>query len=228
MVLPISGASQAVPSTLVDNPVYMIKDQLNTATFPAGSLAAAQQLVGPAILDRIEIKTPPTKTVYTVGEAMDWSGLTVTGTFSDGSTKEYDISSSEVTLDTASGATFGEANDAHECRVTVKVGSVSKTVSFTVNVKAIVHVTGITTDVPDGKLSLEAGTASDIRVSILPPDATDKRFRVESSDTNVATVSGSEGSILVTGVGPGSATITVTSVDGSHTAVVDVTVTAAA
>ena len=82
MNLPISGASQAIPSTLVDNPVYSIKNQLNEPVFPAGSLAAAQQLAGTAatILESISLKTPPTKTEYNVGDAMDWTGLTVTGT----------------------------------------------------------------------------------------------------------------------------------------------------
>ena len=233
MVLPISGASQATPSTLVDNPVYSIKNSLNKATFPAGSLAAAQQLCCPPILDRIYIQTLPTKTEYEIGEAMDWSGLSVTGTFSDGSTKEYTSASSEVTLDPAAGYTFGEANAARECEFTVKVGSVSKTVSFTVNVKHIVRVTGITTSDPGTTYVVPGvGNSGLAEVYISPSDATDQGFSVDISDRTVVTApmtgqaTQGRGFVLLEGLKPGHTTLTLTSNDGGYTDVHDVTVTA--
>ena len=232
MTLPISGASQVVPSTLVDNHVYMIKNQLNKAIFPAGSLAAAQQLCCPPTLTRIVIKTLPTKTEYNVGDAMDWTGLSVTGIFSDGSTKEYEATSSEVTLDPAEGATFGEANDYSDGNVTVKVGSVSKTVKFTVRVEPFVHVDGIIAGNTGQKFSVEVGKDSSIYVAIYPNEATDKRYSVQSSDDTVFTATASIetwGSyVILHGVNPGSATLTVTSLDEGLTDEHEVTVTAAA
>jgi pyocin large subunit-like protein len=47
-------------------------------------------------LQSIVITSPPTKTVYTVGEALDISGLAVTGTYSNGTTKQETVSLSNI------------------------------------------------------------------------------------------------------------------------------------
>lgn len=60
---------------------------------PAGDLTlyAIWEDIPPVTLESIEITTPPTKTTYYVGEALDLSGLVVTGRYSDGTTAALDI-----------------------------------------------------------------------------------------------------------------------------------------
>ena len=56
----------------------------------------------------IEITSPPTKTTYNAGENIDLTGIVVTATFSDGSTKDI---TSECTFSPASGTVVYENND---------------------------------------------------------------------------------------------------------------------
>ena len=56
----------------------------------------------------IEITSPPTKTTYNAGENIDLTGIAVTATFSDGSTKEV---TSECAFSPASGTVVYENND---------------------------------------------------------------------------------------------------------------------
>ena len=74
-------------------------------------------------------------------------------------------------------------------------------------------------------LSLEAGASVKLVATVLPEDATDKRVEWSSSDYAIATV---DDNGTVTAVGEGTATITVTTVDGGHRAGCTVNVKAAA
>lgn len=78
--------------------------------------------------------TPPTKTEYNVGDSLDTTGMVVTATYSDGSTKD-------VTADaTLSGF---DSSAAGEVTVTVSYteGDVTKTATFTVTIVAPVTTT---------------------------------------------------------------------------------------
>ncbi len=105
-------------------------------------------------------------------------------------------------------------------KITVKTvdGGHTAVCNVTVN-DASVAVTGVSLD----KTSLmlrpgESGTA--LAATVVPPNATDKSLSWSSDNTGVVTVS--NGSITVTGLG--SATITVKTNDGGHTATCRITV----
>ena len=78
-------------------------------------------------LERIDITTQPAKLIYVVGDALDITGLVVTGIYSDGSTKEEVITASDVTG-------FDSTAPAASQELTVTVGD--KTATYTVEIKA--------------------------------------------------------------------------------------------
>lgn len=92
------------------------------ATMPANDLTFTAQFEQ-ITLTKIAVKTMPTKTTYTVGESFDQSGLTLTATYSDGSTK---------TVTSGFSCTGFSSAAAGEKTITVTYGG--KTVSFTVTV----------------------------------------------------------------------------------------------
>ena len=82
-------------------------------------------------------------------------------------------------------------------------------------------VTGVSVAADTVNLTM-TGEMSQIKVTVSPSDAANKKVIYQSSNTNVATVD-ENGNI--TAVGNGTATITVTTEDGTKTATVEVTVT---
>lgn len=85
---------------------------------------------------------------------------------------------------------------------------------------ADVAVTGVT--LSESSYTLTEGDTLTLTATVAPADATNKSLRWTSSDTSVATVSGG----VVSAVAEGSATITVTTVDGGFTASCALTVQA--
>lgn len=85
-----------------------------------------------------------------------------------------------------------------------------------------VKVTGIT--VSDLSKTIEYGGNFVLSATILPENATDKRYKWSSSDTTIATV---DKNGVVNAVAAGKATITATSLEGNKTAACEVTVGAA-
>ena len=105
--------------------------------------------------------------------------------------------------------------------ITVKSDDGGKTATCEVTVNAKVYpVTGVTLD----KTSYEMteGDELTLTATVKPSNATNKNVSWKSSNTSVATVSNGK----VTAVKAGSATITVTTEDGSKTATCEVTVNA--
>jgi uncharacterized protein YjdB len=92
--------------------------------------------------------------------------------------------------------------------------------SLTVSIPAAtVAVTGVTLDVTE--LALEVPATDTLTATVAPEDATDKSVTWTSDNDAVATVADG----VVTAVAEGTATITVTTVDGEFTATCVVTVT---
>lgn len=86
-----------------------------------------------------------------------------------------------------------------------------------------VSVTGVS--LPESSTTLEKGATYQMEPDVAPSDATDNSVTYQSSDTSVATVTDAG---LVTAVGGGTATVTVTTDDGGFDADLAVTVTVAA
>ena len=84
-------------------------------------------------LDNISITTPATKLSYKVGESLDISGLLVTGTYSDNSTKQETITLLNITGFNSAIPTTGQV-------LTITVGD--KTTTYTVDIVASPVVNG--------------------------------------------------------------------------------------
>ena len=103
--------------------------------------------------------------------------------------------------------------------ITVKTVDGEKTATCTVNVEAKkIPVTGVTLDKEE--TGLVEGEEVTLAATLAPENATEKTVEWSSSDEKVATVKDGK----VTAVAPGTATITVKTVDGSKTATCKVTV----
>lgn len=96
------------------------------------------------------------------------------------------------------------------------------TIAVTIGGGSVVHVTGVSLD--QHTASVQAGQTVQLTATVSPNNATDKSVSWSSNNTSVATVNSSG---LVTAVSAGTATITVTTTDGSYTDTCVVTVTAA-
>ncbi|MDP3142833.1 MAG: bacterial Ig-like domain-containing protein, partial [Candidatus Omnitrophota bacterium] len=81
-------------------------------------------------LSSIVITTPATKLVYTVGEPLDFTGLKVTGIYSDGSEKVETITSANVTGFNSSAPVVGQV-------LTITVGDKKITYTITVQPQSI-------------------------------------------------------------------------------------------
>jgi len=101
--------------------VVTAQDGTTTVTYTVTVNAA------PVVLNSIAITTPATKLVYTVGDSLDISGLVVTGTYSDGSTKPETITDANVTGFDSSAAVTDQV-------LTITVDG--KTATYTVTVNA--------------------------------------------------------------------------------------------
>ena len=115
-------------------------------------------------------------------------------------------------------AAFYEWSEGDNAYTSATLGRIYS-ITFT-KAAATVAVTGVTVD---ETAEVEVGKTVTLTATVAPVDATNKSVTWTSSDEDVATVDGG----VVTGVAAGTATITVTTVDGSFTATCTVTVVAA-
>lgn len=93
---PYATYSSAHPPVLSGNVTVLVR-KVATDSFPAGTPRTLVFTTNPVVLTSIAITTPATKRLYTVGDTLDLTGLVVTGTYSDNSTKVETITAANVT-----------------------------------------------------------------------------------------------------------------------------------
>ena len=102
------------------------ESQVLTITVNGKTTSYTVEIKDAPVPDRIEISKAATKTLYTVGESLDISGLEVTGYYSDGSSKVESISPANITG-------FDSTSPAESQVLTITVNG--KTTSYTVEIK---------------------------------------------------------------------------------------------
>ena len=187
---------------------------------------------GNVLIDDIEfgVKTVPTfttnlETSYTVGQG---GTLTLSVKASGTPAPEYQWykktnSTAEATpIDGATTASYSVPTEAqgktyYYCVATNSQGSATSTIAE-VTVKEPVHATSVTLNKTSA--SVKQGRTITLTATVAPENATNKNVTWSSDNESVATVNNG----VVTGVAPGNATITVTTVDGGYTESCTVTV----
>ena len=173
-------------------------------------------------------KTPPTVAVTSVSVSPTSVSLTegeskaLSATVSPGDATDKSVSWTSSAPDVATVSSTGSvtAVKAGSATITVKTTDGGKTATCAVTVNAKVFpVTGVTLDAKTKELV--EGDSFTLKATVAPDNATDKSVTWTSSAPEVATV---DANGKVTAVKAGSATITVTTKDGSKTATCAVTV----
>lgn len=80
----------------------------------------------PVTLVSIAVTTPPTKTTYAIGEALDLTGLVVEGTYKGGTKRNLTITMANISGFDSSSATANQT-------VTITVGKLTTTFKVTIN-----------------------------------------------------------------------------------------------
>ena len=88
-----------------------------------------------SVLDSIAVTTPPTNTDYSVGDTLDLTGIVVTATYSDNSTR---VVTGLCTYSPADGATLTSSNSS--ITITLSEGGVTKTTSQAISVKELTSI----------------------------------------------------------------------------------------
>ena len=165
------------------------------------------------------VSVSPTTVQLFVSDAKQ---LEVTVAPADADNTNVTWSSSAPTIATVSATGLVTANATTEGTATITVttvcGGFTATTEVTVEIPAVL-VTGVELDATDFDLLL--GEYKELTATVTPVDADNTNVTWESGDDTIATVS-NDG--VVTAVGVGTTTITVTTVCGGHTAEVEVTV----
>lgn len=159
-------------------------------------------------LTSIAVTTLPTKTAYTVGEALDYTGIAVTATYSDSSTADVTAS---CTFSPASGAS---ANSPGTLSVTVSYteNGITETDAFDLTVAEIKALEYITVITPPIKTEYSIGEFLDYSGVTITATYTD----TSSADvTSLCAFSPASGTAVSTG---GSVTVTASYTEGDVTA----------
>ena len=189
-----------------------------TVTTTDGSKSATCTVtVKPSFISVTGVTLDKTSLTLTSGET---ETLTATVSPSDATDPSLTWSSNNLNVASVSSTGVVTARKAGTAVITVTTNDGGKTATCTVTVKApVIPVTGVTLD--KTSLTLTEGETQALTATVSPSNASDKTVSWLSNNTTVATVS-SDG--VVTAKKAGTATITVTTVDGDKIATCSVTV----
>jgi len=233
-VTPSNATDKAVNWTSSDNSVATVSGGTVTAlaagtasitvtTADGGKTATCSvtvQAAEPIVVDVTGVTLNKTEFTLTVG---DTEVLSATLTPSDATNKAVTWASGNTAVATVNnGMVIAVAPGTASITVTTADGGKTATCAVTVQAALpnTIAVTGVTLN--ETALELIVGGTETLAATVAPSNATNKNITWTSSDTDVATVSTGG---LVTAIAGGTATITVTTVNGGKTAVCSVTVT---
>ncbi len=152
--------------------------------------------LGKNTVQSIEVKNPPPKTSYFIGEKPDCTGMVLTAKYKDGTTKDiskgYSASSSVL-------------NSLGTQKITVTYENQSTSITVTVNPIAVSSLS-----VSPTSLSCMVGDSKTLTVTVNPGNATDQTVSVTSSDSSIVKSDG----LKLTALKAGTSTITVKSNNG--------------
>jgi uncharacterized protein YjdB len=194
-----------------------------TVTTQDGSKIATSAVTVTAVNNNVSVtgvSVNPTAVSLAAGST---TTLSPTVAPSNATNKNVSWSSSNISIATVntSGVVSGVGAGTATITVTTQDGSKIATSAITVTaVNNNVLVTGVT--MSPTAVSVTAGATTTLSATVVPSNATNKNVSWSSSNTSVATVNASG---VVSGVAAGTATITVTTQDGSKIATSAVTVT---
>jgi len=189
--------------------LLIVSVMLSTFVFMPQSAWASVAVTG--------VTVAPTTATVNVGATQQ---LTATVAPADATNKDVTWSSSNNLVATVSAGGLVTGVAAGTATITVTTVDGAHTATSTITVTVPVAVTGVT--VAPTTATVNVGATQQLTATVAPADATNKDVTWSSSNNLVATVSAGG---LVTGVAAGTATITVTTVDGAHTATSTITVT---
>ena len=159
----VTGFNSAAPAA---NQVLTITIGGKTTSYTVNIVAA------PVTLSSIAVTTPATKLSYTVGDALDFSGLVVTGTYSDTTTQVETVTAANVTG-------FNSSAPAANQVLTITIGG--KTTSYMVNIVADpVTLSSIAITTPATKLSYTVGDTLNLSGLVVTGTYSDSSTQVET------------------------------------------------
>ena len=209
-----SGYTMKIGETSILDGATLSSAGKKTITVTYGGKTVDQTIsVGSAT--SIAVTTAPTKTSYDTGDLFDPTGMVVTATLSTGEALDPDTWTKEVTGYTIDPEDNLQPSDTY---VTITYAGQTATQNITVTDVAVEGVSLNKTST-----TIATGGTETLTLIFTPDNATNKAVTWESSDETVATVVDGK----VTAVKSGTATITVTTIDGNHQATCTVTVNAA-
>ena len=193
------------------------KTTITIRTNDGGKTASCQVTVKAKVIPVTGVWIDQSTLSLTEGES---GQLKATVSPSNATNKNVTWSSSNTSVATVSSNGTVTAKKAGTATITVKTADQGKTATCNVTVTAKNYpVTGVS--LSQSSLALIVGETSQLTATVSPSNATNKDVSWSSSKTSVATVS-SDGTVTAKAVG--SATITVTTADGSKKATCVVTV----
>ncbi len=229
-VAPSNATNKAVSWSSSDTSVAMVADDgtvtaksAGTATITCSSAngavkATCQVTVNAKVYPVTGVSLGRTSLTLTEGES---SQLVATVSPSNATNKSVDWSSSNSSVASVASDGTVTAKAAGSATITCTTADGSKKATCTVSVTAAtISVTGVSLN--RSTMSLVAGSSGTLTATVSPSNATNTRVSWSSSNTSVATVSSSG---VVTAKAAGTASVTVTTSDGSKTASCTVRVT---